>query len=112
MHKLSSWELLTLDACALRSRIEAGLLTSAELVSKCLDQIQAHENSGAQLRAVVNTAPRDLLLTRARELDDERQNGHVRSNLHGIPILIKVRMLESIRPPLTPSGLHSDGSQI
>jgi amidase len=43
-----------------------------------------------QLRAVIETAPYDSVMSIAQSLDDERAAGNVRSELHGIPMLFKV----------------------
>lgn len=85
-------ELLTLDARSLQNRLTTGALTSVELVISCLKQIEQHDRQGAQLQAIISVAPRELLLQRASELDSERRSGHIRSSLHGIPVLIKVRI--------------------
>ena len=92
LNRLTTKELLTLDAKSLQKRLNAGTLTSVELVTSCLEQIERHDRQGARLRAIISVAPRELLIQRARELDSERESGHVRSSLHGIPVLIKVKV--------------------
>lgn len=93
MTMLTAKELLTLDARSLQKRLETRALTSVELVISCLKQIEQHDRQGAQLQALISVAPRELLLQRASELDSERRSGRVRSSLHGIPLLVKVRIL-------------------
>lgn len=88
---LTVTELLTLDAHSLQRRLEEKSLTSVELVESCLAQIESHDRQGVQLRAITAIAPLDKLRERARQLDSDRSLGHVRSRLHGIPILVKVR---------------------
>ena len=88
---LTVTELLTLDAHSLQKRLEAKSLTSVELVETCLAQIESHDRQGVNLRAITAIAPLDTLRERARQLDKERSSGHVRSCLHGIPLLVKVR---------------------
>jgi Asp-tRNA(Asn)/Glu-tRNA(Gln) amidotransferase A subunit family amidase len=44
---------------------------------------------GLGLRAVFQTAPYENVLAIAHVLDEERSHGHVRGELHGIPILVK-----------------------
>lgn len=61
-------------------------VTSKLLVASYLAQIRHHDDD---LRAVITTAPRSLLLQSAAQLDDERKAGKVRGPLHGIPILLK-----------------------
>lgn len=60
--------------------------TSKQLVTSYLEQIRRHDD---YLRAIINTAPEQLLLQRAEQLDDERKAGTVRGPLHGIPVLLK-----------------------
>lgn len=88
---LTSTELLTLDANALQQRLEAGLLSSVELVTCCLMQIENYDQQRAQLRPIIYVVPCERLLSRALQLDVERSSGHVRSRLQGIPMLVKVR---------------------
>ena len=88
MKLLNPTDLLTLDAHSLQERMEDGSLTAVDLLTSCLTQIETHDD---RLRAIISVAPRDLLLRRAQQLDQERASRHVRSDLHGIPILVKVR---------------------
>ena len=76
---------------SLQKRLEAKSLTSVELVESCLAQIESHDRQGVDLRAITAIAPLESLRERARQLDKERSWGHVRSRLHGIPLLVKVR---------------------
>lgn len=82
------FNLLTTTATDLQTKLNAGHLTSVDLVNSYLAQIAENND---YLRAVFETAPRALLTQLAKQLDDERQAGNLRSTLHGIPILIKVR---------------------
>jgi amidase len=66
----------------------AGKFDSAYLINVYLAQIQEHNS---YLKAVIVTAPKSKLLEQAKSLDSERSKGKVRSALHGIPILVKVR---------------------
>lgn len=79
---------------------EAGTLSAESLATECLDQIERHNNAGLNLRAVIDVAPREQVLERARLLDRERETGHVRGALHGITLLVKVvtRKMESEGP--------------
>lgn len=89
MRHLSSVELLSLDAATLQTKLESGAITSAELVEQYLAQIEKHDKQGLSVNALIAITPRQLLLTKAAELDKERSEGKVRSKLHGIPILVK-----------------------
>lgn len=88
--RLSHVELLSLDSRGLQKKLEAGLITSVELVQACLSQIHRHEQRGAKLNAMISIVPTHHLLERSAYLDSERKAGCVRSDFHGIPILIKV----------------------
>lgn len=89
---LTTADLLTLDASRIRTRFEDGSLSALDLISHCLQQIHNHDQRGSKLRAIDCVGPHKSLLQQAQQLDDERASGHVRSPLHGIPILIKVSL--------------------
>lgn len=74
----------------LQQQLADGKTTSVELVDLFLDQIKRHNREGLKVNAVQATMPRGVAIERARMLDQERQEGRVRSVLHGIPIIIKV----------------------
>ncbi len=65
-----------------------------------LDQIEKHNE---YLKAVIATAPKASLLEKAKGLDEERSNGTIRSQLHGLPILIKAHI--ALRMPCTAAYL-------
>lgn len=71
--------------------LQNGHLRSEDLVNRCLDQIDRHNNLGLKLNAVLSVCPRDLAISRAKALDEERRQGKLRGELHGIPVIIKVR---------------------
>jgi len=64
-----------------------GALTSEKLVQLYLNRIQAYDEQGPKLNALISINPNAL--ARARELDQERQQKGPRSPLHGIPIILK-----------------------
>lgn len=78
------------SARELQGLLETGKLTSVDLVSAYLDQIEKHNMKGFGLRAVLDPAPRQLTLEQARSLDKERATNGSRGPLHGIPLLVKV----------------------
>ncbi|KFH41937.1 putative transcriptional regulatory protein-like protein [Hapsidospora chrysogenum ATCC 11550] len=59
----------------LQHLLSDGSLTSEELVDISLRQIEAFDQQGPLLRAMIKVAPREKLLGRARALDAERQQG-------------------------------------
>lgn len=81
-----NFDILTATAEDLQRELTSGGITSQQLVKIYLSQIERHND---YLKAVISTAPEELLLERAAILDDERQRGKLRSPLHGIPILVK-----------------------
>lgn len=72
----------------LRRMLESKQITSVQIVEQYLEQIDRHESA---LNALASIAPRDSLRRIAESLDDERREESVRSPLHGIPIVLKVR---------------------
>ncbi|KAK4234149.1 amidase signature enzyme [Achaetomium macrosporum] len=86
---LSESELLTAPAWELQELLVSGETTSVEIVTSFLDQMERHNLNGHQLRAILFTAPRDVALARAKQLDDERAHNHLRGPLHGLPIIVK-----------------------
>ncbi|EEU40698.1 uncharacterized protein NECHADRAFT_76112 [Fusarium vanettenii 77-13-4] len=83
------FDVLTTTADDLRKRLEAGTITSLEIVESYLSHIEAHNTTGAKCRAIISTPPRFQLVAWAARLDEERQRGDVKGPLHGIPILLK-----------------------
>ena len=71
----------------LQRALGGGEVTSRQLVDLYLARIDAYDQQGPALNAIVNINPR------AREaadaLDAERGQGKVRGPLHGIPVLVK-----------------------
>ncbi|MEM1262609.1 MAG: amidase [Pseudomonadota bacterium] len=74
----------------LREQLETGALTSEALVIALLARIDAIDDSGPTLNAVIDTNPDAL--SAAITLDQERQRGAVRGPLHGIPVLLKANI--------------------
>ncbi|KAI8685508.1 hypothetical protein NCS55_00223300 [Fusarium keratoplasticum] len=83
------FDVLTTTADDLPKRLEAGTITSLEIVESYLSHIEAHNTTGAKCRAVISTPPRFQLIAWAAQLDEERRRGDVKGPLHGILILLK-----------------------
>jgi hypothetical protein len=96
MATLTAVELLSLDSVALQERLTAGLTSSIDLVKQCLQQIEAHDRHGLQLNAMISIVPYQTLMTRSKQLDQERAEGRVRGPLHGIPMLVKVGQIDRV----------------
>jgi amidase len=68
----------------LQAAMASGQLTSAGLTMGYINRIQSLNPT---LHAVIETNPNAMAI--ANSLDSERQAGHVRGPLHGIPLLVK-----------------------
>jgi amidase len=86
---------------ALSAQMQAGHVTSAQLVAWYLDRIHAIDRNGPKIQAVLALNPNAL--DDARRLDAERAAGHVRGPLHGVPVLIKDN-IETADPVATTAG--------
>ncbi|WP_346899946.1 amidase [uncultured Roseibium sp.] len=78
-------DILNLSASEAARKIRAGLLTSTDLVSACLDRI---EETDGQLKAWAHL-DRDKAMAEAAELDAIRQSGRPLGALHGVPVGLK-----------------------
>jgi amidase len=81
------FEVHELSILDLQSALSSGRVTSRRLVESYLARIQAYDQAGPRLNAILMINPR------AREdadaMDRERADNKVRGPLHGVPILIK-----------------------
>ena len=64
-----------------------GTVTAVELVTAYLERIDAYDQRGATLNAMIAINPRAAEV--AAELDAERAAGNLRGPLHGIPVVVK-----------------------
>jgi amidase len=71
----------------LQHAMEAGKATAVQLVDAYLARIAAYDREGPAINALIRMNPNAR--AEARQLDEERRQGHVRGPLHGIPIIIK-----------------------
>ena len=67
------------------ARIQAGTVTSTDLVTACLGRIDVYS---PKINAFI-TVTRDAALAQAKALDAEQRAGRLRGPLHGIPIALK-----------------------
>jgi len=100
----------------LQSAMEAGAITSRQLVQIYLARIAAYDKQGPAINALVALNPEALAAADA--LDTERRAGRTRGPLHGIPVLIKDNY-ETIEMPTTGGSIalrtfhpHSDAFQV
>jgi amidase len=71
----------------LQAAMAAGQVTSEQLVARYVARINAYDQAGPRLNAVIAINPRAA--ADARELDRERKERGPRGPLHGIPVLLK-----------------------
>ena len=86
------FDILKANAAELQAHLRNGSLSSVQIIESCLSWLHRHNRAGLELNAMISVAPEELLLLRAQGLDRERAAGHVRSPLHGLPIIVKVRV--------------------
>ena len=83
----AGFDVMEKSIAELNLALEAGTVTSQELVEQYLARIEAYDLRGPALNAIVTLNPR--VVEDAAALDAERASGTVRSPLHGIPVLLK-----------------------
>ena len=71
----------------LNAAFDSGELTSERLIEMSLARIEAYDQAGPELHAMLWLNPNAI--ERARELDEERRRSGPRSALHGIPVVLK-----------------------
>jgi len=91
----------------LNAAMDAGALDSETLVSAFLARIEAYDQAGPSLNAVILTNPDAR--ARARALDEERRERGRRSPLHGIPVLVKDN-IDTADMPTTAGSFLLQGS--
>jgi amidase len=92
----------------LQAAMESGELTSRELSQAYIDRINEIDQTGIQLNSVMELNSDALAI--ADQLDREREDGHVRGPLHGIPILIKENIATKDRMQTTAGSYALLGS--
>lgn len=80
-------DVTVMDITDLSSALDAGIITSTQLVNIYLDRINEYDDEYNSINQINSKA-----LDAASSLDEERKNGHVRGVLHGIPILVKTNI--------------------
>jgi amidase len=85
----STYDLSYLSAGDVIDALEAGSLTSAQLVENCLDRIAALDVASSSTALNSIAALNEHAGVIARERDEERKAGVLRGPLHGVPVVIK-----------------------
>jgi amidase len=96
----------TLDDC--RTAMDAGTLTSSDLVRHALERIESVDRSGPTLQSVIEVNPDAEEIAAA--LDRERAESGPRGPLHGIPVLLKDNIETADRMETTAGSLALVGS--
>ena len=91
----------------INAAFDAGALTSEQLTQLYLNRIEAYDEQGPSLNAIITINPNALQI--AAELDQERQTTGPRSPLHGIPVLLKDNY-DTFDLPTTNGSLSLEGS--
>ncbi|CAN8105558.1 unnamed protein product [Discula destructiva] len=99
--------LLDATLTELSTGLESGDFTSADLVRAYIARI---EETNAQLHAVTEINPDALAIAEA--LDAARQDGHVYSPLHGIPVLVKNNIATADRMNTTAGSYALLGAKV
>ncbi len=91
----------------LNAALDAGALTSEQLVQMCLARIRAYDRQGPSLRAILTVNPKAV--ETARQLDIERKTKGRRSLLHGIPVVLKDN-IDTVDMATTAGSVMLEGS--
>ncbi len=100
------FDLTTASIAGINAAFDAGALTSEQLVRMYLDRIEAYDEAGPKINAVL--ALNSEALATARALDAERAESGPRSPLHGIPVLLK-DVFDTADMPTTGGYVPLDG---
>src|SRR5438128_1576136 len=93
----------------LQTMMKRGDITSRELTQAYIDRIQSLDQTlPIQLNSVMQVNPDALAI--ADRLDQERQQGHLRGPMHGIPVLIKDNIATKDRMETTAGSVALLGS--
>jgi amidase len=104
----TEFELAELTVPELQEAMASGRYTSRQLVELYLQRIEAIDQGGPALRAILAVNPDALRI--ADELDAERQERGPRGPLHGIPVVLKDNIDTADRMSTTAGALALEGS--
>ena len=95
------------DILELQERMLSGSLSAQRITAYYINRIALIDRSGPLLNAVIELNPDAYPMAEA--LDAERKAGHVRSLLHGIPVLLKDNIDTADRLTTTAGSLALEG---
>jgi len=101
----STFDLKEITIDELQKKMEAGALSSVNICEKYLERIKQVD---PVLKSVIELNPDALEI--ARQLDEERKAGKIRSLLHGIPILFKDNIDTGDKMQTTAGSLALEGN--
>jgi amidase len=104
------FELDEMTVAELQEAMTNGDRTSAEITQLYLERIDALNNKGPRLHAVLETNPDALAIAAA--LDQERHDHGPRGPLHGIPVLLKDNIATADKMQTTAGSLALVGSKV
>ncbi len=107
---IKSFEFEEKTIAELQKLMESGEITSRELTQAYIDRIDHIDQTGIQLNSVIEINSDALAI--ADQLDKERQEGHIRGPLHGIPMLLKDNIATKDRMQTTAGSLALLGSVV
>nr|AIE93700.1 Amidase (amiE) [uncultured marine thaumarchaeote AD1000_39_D08] len=103
-----AFELDEISIASLAAAMASGERTAESITAAYLDRIAQLDRRGPSLCSLIETNPDALDI--AGELDRERENGRVRSPLHGVPIVLKDNIDTADRMATTAGSLALSGS--
>jgi amidase len=105
---IQPFELDEISIESLAASMLSGDRTAVSITEAYLDRITQLDRQGPSLCSLIETNPDALDI--AGELDRERENGQVRSVLHGVPIVLKDNIDTADRMATTAGSLALSGS--
>ena len=101
-----AFDLTTATIADIQTQMEAGRLSSEQLVAAYLERVEAYDDRGPKVHTVITLNPDAL--AEARALDVERKANGPRSLLHGIPLVLKDNYDTANMPTTAGSSLLKD----
>jgi amidase len=107
--EIKPFELDEITIADLQAGMASGKFTARSITEKYLGRIEEIDKQGPALNSVIEINPDALAIADA--LDQERKANHLRSPMHGIPVLIKDNIDTADRMQTTAGSLALLGSQ-